>query len=378
MREKIPNRERGFSTFAYSRSTRIRSHPRGVISFVPGLRRWELSTAMLPSPTTRRRFLRQSFCFSAALGLSRVLPPGAWAAEAAGDHFILAIGDFGSDDEKQQAVARGMIRHGEESKRKPDALWLLGDNFYKPMPGGVKSERWQRGFEAMYPAAHFPGPCWAVLGNHDYHDEAGGEKAQLTYAKATPGTRWTLPAKWYRLDFPSLNPLVTFLCLDSNLPSPSGWDEKLGAPRPSLTAAEVAEQQAWFQAELAKPRAAYTAVVAHHPLFTNGQHGDSKPLIAAWDGLLREHGVQFYFCGHDHDLQHLEFEGHPTSFVISGGGGARARELKKMDRGPFGKAIYGFTELQFNAERFIVRHFDANRALLHTFSKTAAGRMQVG
>jgi tartrate-resistant acid phosphatase type 5 len=32
--------------------------------------------------------------------------------------------------------------------------------------------------------------------------------------------------------------------------------------------------------------------------------------------------VDLYLSGRDHDLQHLEFKGHPTSFVISGRGGA--------------------------------------------------------
>ncbi len=34
-----------------------------------------------------------------------------------------------------------------------------------------------------------------------------------------------------------------------------------------------------------------------------------------------KHKVDMYLAGHDHDMQHQEFEGHPTSFVISGGGG---------------------------------------------------------
>jgi hypothetical protein len=38
--------------------------------------------------------------------------------------------------------------------------------------------------------------------------------------------------------------------------------------------------------------------------------------------LWRRHNADLYLSGHDQDLQHLEFKGHPTSFVISGGGGA--------------------------------------------------------
>jgi predicted MPP superfamily phosphohydrolase len=73
---------------------------------------------------------------------------------------------------------------------------------------------------------------------------------------------------------------------------------------------------------------------------------------------------------HDHDLQHIEFEKHPTSFVISGGGGARLRE-PVQEHGPFAKAIYGFTHPDSDHQTFIVRHVDANRNILHSFEKKA-------
>jgi tartrate-resistant acid phosphatase type 5 len=63
-------------------------------------------------------------------------------------------------------------------------------------------------------------------------------------------------------------------------------------------------------------------------------------LIAQWDSLLRRHNVDLYLSGHDHDLQHLEFKGHPTSFVISGGGGAElvGWTTPPQERGPWGLA----------------------------------------
>lgn len=333
-------------------------------------------------PLHRRQFLQRSFVFSAAAALgvdacrSFASKPGR-AAGAESDALFLAIGDFGSNNKEQRAVASAMRKHLEDIERKPAGLLLVGDNFYGKMTGGVKSDRWRTGFEQMYDRETFPGPCYAVLGNHDYNDNKGGELTQLAYAAATPGTRWTMPAKWYRVDHPRVDPVVTMLFLDSNVGSVS-IDKKTGLPKPSLKPKESAEQLQWLAGELAKPRAPFTLVVAHHPLFSNGNHGDNKGLIAAWDGLLRKHQVPFYLCGHDHDMQHLEFEGHPTSFLLSGGGGARTRALKKTDRGPFGQTVYGFTQFQFTADRAIVQHVDANRKVLHRFSKTPAGEIAVG
>ena len=45
-------------------------------------------------------------------------------------------------------------------------------------------------------------------------------------------------------------------------------------------------------------------------------------MIKRWEPLIRQAKVDFWITGHDHDLQHIEFANHPTSFVISGGGGA--------------------------------------------------------
>jgi len=115
-----------------------------------------------------------------------------------------------------------------------------------------------------------------------------------------------------------------------------------------LTWQQHDERQQWLEAEHAKPRTTpFVAVAAHHPLYSNGQHCDNPKLIAQWDSLLR-HNVDLYLSGHDHDLQHLEFEGHPTSFVISGGGGAElvGRTTPPHGRVPWGLCALGFTDLE--------------------------------
>ena len=321
----------------------------------------------MASLLSRRRLLKTVFCSSAALSLN--LRPSILEAAEGEDQHLFMIGDFGSMEPPQQAVANGMKGYIERLKVKPEWLMLLGDNFYKPMPGGLKSPRWKTGFEDMYPATVFPGPCPAVLGNHDYHDNAGGEQVQLAYAKQG-GTRWTMPAKWYRQD---LGSLVTFLFLDTNLRSVSGSSKNKDGKvvkKNSLTAEEEAAQWAWLKDELAKPRAPFTIVAGHHPVYSNGQHGDTKELVKTLAPMLQDSGVHLYLCGHDHDLQHLELEGLKTSFVLSGGGGARVRELKNTTRKmPFGTAVYGFSHLQINPQRLIVRHLDANANQIHAFEK---------
>lgn len=326
---------------------------------------------------TRRGALQTLFCASAALALN--LRPRQLSAEsfAADETHLLSIGDFGSQGKEQEAVSRAMQKYVADHRLRTAGLLLLGDNFYSKMEGGVKSKRWDTGFESMYPATSFPGPCWAVLGNHDYHDNAGGQDTQLAYAKDTPGTRWTMPAKWYRVDLPAAEPVVTMFFLDSDLRSVSGGRTAGGQQRASLTAEEEEQQAAWLKGELAKPRAKFTLAIGHHPLYSNGAHGDTQSLVAAWGGVFQKHGVHMYLCGHDHDLQHLELDGLKTSFVVSGGGGARVRKLKSDRKTPYGKDVYGFSHLSFSRDRLTLRHIDANGMQVHAFTKLADGTVNL-
>lgn len=319
---------------------------------------WASSQSHLSTLWTRRRVLRTLFCSSALLGMNlHASSQGASTDLSPADLHWLAIGDFGSQSAAQFAVAAGMAQYVNQTGLQPNGLLLLGDNFYKKMEGGVESSRWKTGFEEMYPVGLFPGPCPAVLGNHDYSDNKGGEDVQLAYARR-PSTRWTMPAKWYRKD----TPLVTFLFLDTNIPS---------VTNDALTKDETSAQWQWLETELQKPRAPWTICVGHHPVYSNGKHGDTPALVEKLSPLLQKYDVALYLCGHDHDLQHLELEGLKTSHVLSGGGGARVREGKvpESERGPFSETVYGFTHLQASGEHLTIRHFDPNGRQLHAFRK---------
>lgn len=328
---------------------------------------------------SRRRAIQTLFCSSAALALN--LRPGR-AVEVAPDALnVLMIGDFGTGGADQLKVAEGMKNFVAAKSLKTEGLLLLGDNFYGKTKDGlsIKSERWKTGIEEMYPSAVFPGPMWPVLGNHDYHDNEGGEKVQLEYAGQS-GVRWKMPGKWHRFDLgPVLKPLVTVICLDSNLPTVSGGkDKKTGKPKNHMSEAEVAAQLEWFKAELAKPRAPFTIVAAHHPLYSNGDHGDTRALVEQWEPLFQEHKVHAYLCGHDHDMQHLEFEGKFTTHLLSGGGGARTRKLESTRQTPYGRDVHGFTHLQITPDALIFTHHGADGGVLHTVTKKQDGSYKVG
>src|ERR1700678_1533755 len=173
--------------------------------------------AVLRSPAdalTRRRFLRQSFAFSALASLgslrafARTVP-----ADPAAAHF-LTLGDWGyEDDAAQLQVAAGLRAYAKQHSVRAQALLMLGDNWYGELPGGATSARWKTHFEDLYPAQDFACPAYAVLGNHDYQRWPESKvDAELEYARSGrnggAATPWTMPSRWYRFEFPTKNPLI--------------------------------------------------------------------------------------------------------------------------------------------------------------------------
>ena len=347
---------------------------------------------------TRRRFLRQSLTWSALAagahhGSAFALPPGKDDAAHA-----LFLGDWGYLDSldaqkfgagagfaAQSQVARGMRHFAETNRLQADALFLLGDNWYGNLPGGAESPRWRAQFEETYPSSTFPGPAYTMLGNHDYQylpATVNKVDAELEYARTGKGvdgkpTRWTLPARWYSFDFPVRKPVMRCIVLDSNMPAKDGV-ARHGADF-YLTPEQQAEQLSWFRQQLERPRELpFLTVMAHHPVYSNGPHGDHPVLIRDWAPLLREHKVDLYLAGHDHDLQALHFEGEPTTHFLSGGGGADLYVLTKdgLDRGPYAQEVHGFSHLSVTAHELQVRHLDADGRFLFGLTRDRGGKVR--
>ena len=288
------------------------------------------------------------------------------------------LGDFGSGLAPQTQVAEAMRSYTEKLELNPKWLVLLGDNFYHnaALGGGLNKERWESGFEQMYPKQTFPCPCPAILGNHDYHDTPGGPGQQIAYTQ-TPGTRWTMPSKWYRLE---LEDKATFLFIDTNLKSLSGrTNPKNPSERlPCLTPQEEESQWEWLRSQLASHRNGFTFVIGHHPIFSNGAHGESPELVEKLAPMLESASVHWYIAGHDHDLQRLEFNRLKTSYIISGGGGAHSRALKNTTRTiPFAEPTYGFSHIQLTSLTCTIRHISAAGVQLHAVHKTLAHRWSI-
>ncbi len=277
---------------------------------------------------------------------------------------IIVMGDWGNDKNTQKTTAANLAKYVQSTGRPFNATLLAGDNFYVKL-NGIQDYQWQSMFEDMYDPQKLNMPFYVELGNHDYEQT----KAQIEreYAKKHPDSRWKYPAKWYRVDFPAkpAKALFTVLMLDSN--------------KPKLSKEEWAEQIRWMDAELSKPDVGeWTAACAHHPIFSNGSHGDNGVLMLEWGKIFKQHNLDFYLCGHDHDLQHLQIKDWPTTFILAGGGGGGTTDMRRDIRGPFSRKLYGFAHLQFFPQRCDVRFVNGSDGkVVHHFIRSSSGQVEI-
>lgn len=273
---------------------------------------------------------------------------------------FLAMGDWGEGKPAQKAVADALARYAQNQHVPFAGMLLAGDNFYVKLPGGVEDPAWQNLFETMYDPVRLPMPFYASLGNHDY--DGRKDVIELQYAKLHPGSRWKLPARHYRIDLPADQPMVTVIMLDSN--------------KQVINDLDWADQRRWLEAELAKPRTTeWVICCAHHPLFSNGAAGNNGVLQKDWGTLFKKYHVDFYLCGHDHNLQHLEIPDWPVSFVMCGGGGAHAAPMLHDNLPPFSRTVYGFVHMTFTAEKAVVSYIGTDAQPVHVFERTKAGKV---
>ena len=93
-------------------------------------------------------------------------------------------------------------------------------------------------------------------------------------------------------------------------------------------------QNAWLRADLAANRTRCTLAYGHHPRFSSGNEHGGSPAVVPLFSALREHGVELFLAGHDHDYERFAPQSASGAadpagvrqFVV-GTGGARPREF---------------------------------------------------
>ena len=209
---------------------------------------------------------------------------------AAGTYRFAALGDMGTGDERQLALAAELAVW--QAARPFDEVLLLGDNIYSDGDPKKLPERFERPYAPLLArgvAFH------AVLGNHDV---ARGRSAELAYAPFHMGGR-----AYYT--FTAAGGLVEFFALDS-----TAFDDV---------------QAQWLDGALAASRARWRIVFLHHPLYSSARrHGSNARLRTQLEPVLVRHGVALVLAGHDHVYERTRPQ-RGIVHIVSGAGGALRR-----------------------------------------------------
>jgi len=256
----------------------------------------------------RRRLLKTLARPAFLALLAATLHPLAGSA-APGNLRFLAVGDTGSGNTYQQAVADRMA---EVHRRRPVNLVVLaGDNIY---PDGDLS-RVVSTFERPYRELLAAGvPFHAVLGNHDIRT-ANGEP-QLAYAP------FGMKGRWYSL---RRGPVELFM-IDTNMNA--RWQH----------------QMPWLRKALSSSTAPWKVVVGHHPIYSSGFYGDDPAAIARLTPVFKRYGVQLYINGHEHNYERSKsIDG--TTYLVVGGGGASIRAVVPDEHAARALSAYSFAEI---------------------------------
>jgi tartrate-resistant acid phosphatase type 5 len=261
---------------------------------------------------------------------------------------VATLGDYGAGDEKnnqiagepQKQVAAAMLK--THRKTPFDFALTLGDNFY---PTGMLSPadpRWKTLWSDLYDPLKLK--FYVTMGNHDWGG-ADSPAAELLYSQQSKS--WYLPAPYYTF----VSGPVQFFALDTN---------------------EVSELQLqWLREALASSTAQWKVVYGHHPIYSAGQHGDGRDLIARLLPVIKDR-VDIFLAGHEHDLQHLKPEG-GVHFFINGGGGARIRPITPNARSLFALSAYGFAMLEADTEKLVIKYIGTDQRELYQYTITKGG-----
>lgn len=247
--------------------------------------------------------------------------------------YFYAFGDWGRNGKYgQQELARTMAEAAKQVR--PEFIISTGDNFY---PDGVESihdPQWKLSYENVYTDESLKCDWYVVPGNHDYR---GSIQAEINYTSVSD--RWNMPARYFHKDVTTEHgTLIRFLFIDTN---PLNDEYYYKNNLQNIVDQDTTKQLLWIDSMLVG-NFDWKIVVGHHPLYTGGRRRNQQNYVRSHlEPIFDKHQVDLYLAGHDHDLQHIKPEGHPTHYIISGAG-SKLSATGRIAPSLFARSIQGF------------------------------------
>lgn len=203
---------------------------------------------------------------------------------------IIAFGDWGTYNSNMVQTMRSFHKLFPN----PDAVFLLGDNFYSDPAAST--------FDLFTKHVAPPGTSnahYVILGNHDY---SHGLNKQLSYNNQDP--RWILPSKYYfhRFKRNGFDVCVWFLDTEGILRGDSA-------------------QILWLDSSLQKesPTCRWKIVNGHHPLMhASPIRGQCPRPLTPLRPLMSKYKVHLVLAGHHHNSQFMQHQPSGVYYAIAG------------------------------------------------------------
>jgi 3',5'-cyclic AMP phosphodiesterase CpdA len=274
---------------------------------------------------------------------------------------FFVISDWGwSGGKDQQLVADGMTKQAELID--PQFIVSCGDNFQVAGVASTQDPLWKNNFEEVYKNIALQIDWYPVLGNHDYK---GNTQAQIDYSNIS--RRWHMTDHYYSI-VRKINDSISARLIFMDTPPLVGEYYKKGG-YPDVEKQDTALQMKWLAKELAS-KEQWKLVFGHHPVFSaSDKHGNTPEMIQRVKPLLEKYHAQFYFCGHDHDFQHLREKGKNVDYVVTGTGG-EPRPSRMNELSLFSNSTPGFSEVTFHADSIRVVFMGANGIPLYVTERS--------
>src|SRR3954468_24628003 len=248
------------------------------------------------------------------------LPPGATSPlpmpQIRGGTVFGLMGDSGSGDQSQQAVAQAMLTYFTTARRFPFVL-MLGDNLY--------DDDYTNEFLVPYkPLLDRGVKFYAALGNHD-------RDLEIHFKPFNMGDK-------DRYSFDEGN--ARFAVLNSNHPSDP-------------------EQLKWLDTVFTDAGEKWRIAFFHHPLYLSGQHSaEGRDVIRpGLEPALVRNKVNVVFTGHEHLYERIRPQKGIQHFV-SGGGGRYLYKVRPSE----------FDDVAESEHHFMIAEIAGDRLLYETIS----------
>jgi acid phosphatase len=280
--------------------------------------------------------------FSANCNLSKSEPPPSECRpeftvplREPGEHYLdfMAVGDAGTGTDGQKWVAGFMEAYA--GKNPVEFVLYLGDNFYPHGVNAIDDPRFQSQFEEIYDKRVLNIPFYVVAGNHDYE---GDVSAQVAYTGKS--SRWRFPGLYYTFTITrNGHDLVQFFAIDTT---------------PIVKWYDINEQIDRLIDELSRSIATWKILFGHHPIFSNGKHGDYYRMKVLILHILEAFDVDIYISGHDHDLQILKPSRKNGVYCIVSGTGASYRDTWCRENSIYAASRLGFVAFRVSESEIAI------------------------